>query len=173
AFGQVPGGFTGVRVACGIAQGIAFALENPVVPVVSLMAVAQRDADAAPEQEPVIRIVVQDARMGEVYLAAYSPLPEGGWSVLQAPLLLAAGDVGHWLQQACAQPGMLLPACGKIRLVGDGVSLCAGSMTCACRPEAPCNTVPRCVPMRSPWASWALSCGSSASMFPRSRPRPC
>lgn len=126
AFGQGPGGFTGLRVACGIAQGIAFALEIPVVPVVSLMAVAQRDADAAPEQEPVIRIVVQDARMGEVYLAAYSPLPEGGWSVLQAPLLLAAGDVGHWLQQACAQPGMLLPACGKIRLVGDGVSLCAG-----------------------------------------------
>src|SRR5690606_11689030 len=43
AFGQGPGGFTGLRVACGVAQGIAFALEIPVVPVDSLMAVAHRD----------------------------------------------------------------------------------------------------------------------------------
>src|SRR5690606_17705028 len=38
AFGQGPGGFTGLRVACGVAQGLAYALGIPVVPIDSLMA---------------------------------------------------------------------------------------------------------------------------------------
>jgi tRNA threonylcarbamoyladenosine biosynthesis protein TsaB len=49
AFGQGPGGFTGLRVACGVAQGMAFALDIPVVPVPSLLAVAQRGDARAPE----------------------------------------------------------------------------------------------------------------------------
>ncbi|HCP77111.1 MAG TPA: tRNA (adenosine(37)-N6)-threonylcarbamoyltransferase complex dimerization subunit type 1 TsaB, partial [Pusillimonas sp.] len=40
AFGQGPGGFTGLRVACGVAQGIAYALGVPVVPVPTLQAIA-------------------------------------------------------------------------------------------------------------------------------------
>src|SRR5690625_3624126 len=43
AFGQGPGGFTGLRVACGVAQGIAFALGLPVIPIVSLHAAAVRE----------------------------------------------------------------------------------------------------------------------------------
>ncbi|HLU00401.1 MAG TPA: tRNA (adenosine(37)-N6)-threonylcarbamoyltransferase complex dimerization subunit type 1 TsaB [Burkholderiaceae bacterium] len=124
AFGQGPGGFTGLRVACGIAQGMAFALEIPVVPVGSLMAVAQRDADAAPEAAQLARVVLQDARMGEIYLAAYAPEDQGGWSVIQSPMLLAAADVPLWLEQLEANAGVL-PANGVVRLVGDGLSLCA------------------------------------------------
>ncbi|MCD0505604.1 tRNA (adenosine(37)-N6)-threonylcarbamoyltransferase complex dimerization subunit type 1 TsaB, partial [Bordetella petrii] len=42
AFGQGPGGFTGLRVACGVAQGMGLALGVPVVPVVSHLAVAEQ-----------------------------------------------------------------------------------------------------------------------------------
>src|SRR3546814_9230531 len=42
AFGQGPGGFTGLRVACGVAQGMGLALQVPVVPVVSHLAVAEQ-----------------------------------------------------------------------------------------------------------------------------------
>ncbi len=122
AFGQGPGGFTGLRVACGVAQGMAFALEIPVVPVPSLMAVAQRDLESGQSDASAARVVIQDARMGELYLAAYAPLKEGGWSTLQAPLLLAATDIGLWLQRAAQMPG-LLPG-GQLRIVGDGLTLC-------------------------------------------------
>lgn len=63
AFGAGPGAFTGVRVACGVAQGLAFGANLPVVAVNTLTAIAQ-----ASKQDKVI--VCQDARMGEVYHAA-------------------------------------------------------------------------------------------------------
>jgi len=68
AFGSGPGSFTGVRTACGIAQGLAFGSNLPVVPVVTLdaMALACHQQHAAAEVLAVI-----DARMGEVYWAQY------------------------------------------------------------------------------------------------------
>src|SRR5690554_4260234 len=122
AFGQGPGGFTGLRVACGVAQGMAFALQIPVVPVASPMAVAQRDADARPDANGAIRVIVQDARMGELYLAAYTQSEPQVWSVLQAPMLLGAADFPLWLDHAGASH--TLPAGSVLRLVGDGLPLC-------------------------------------------------
>ncbi|EUJ09680.1 universal bacterial protein YeaZ [Methylophilaceae bacterium 11] len=69
AFGAGPGAFTGVRVACGVAQGLAFGANLPVVGVHTLMAVAQ-----ASGQDKVI--VCQDARMGEVYFAVYEKVTD-------------------------------------------------------------------------------------------------
>ncbi len=68
AFGSGPGSFTGVRTACGIAQGLAFGSNLPVVPVVTLdaMALACHQQQGAPEV-----LAVLDARMGEVYWAQY------------------------------------------------------------------------------------------------------
>jgi len=64
AFGAGPGSFTGVRVACGVAQGLGFGANVPVVGVNVLTALAQAsDADRV--------IVATDARMKEVYHAAY------------------------------------------------------------------------------------------------------
>lgn len=124
AFGQGPGGFTGLRVACGVAQGIGFALQIPVVPVPSLMAVAQRDSEAAPAQaQSAIRVVVQDARMGELYVAAYAPQGDDRWSTVQAPMLLAAEDLELWVSRlagASAASGHEL----RLRLIGDGLHLC-------------------------------------------------
>ncbi|MBS0439146.1 MAG: tRNA (adenosine(37)-N6)-threonylcarbamoyltransferase complex dimerization subunit type 1 TsaB [Proteobacteria bacterium] len=66
AVGRGPGAFTGVRLAIAVSQGLALALDIPVVPVSSLAALAQD----APVSEASILAVI-DARMGEVYAGAF------------------------------------------------------------------------------------------------------
>ena len=67
AVGRGPGAFTGVRLAVALAQGIALALDRPVLPV-STLAVLAAGAPAAAGDRIVAAI---DARMGEVYLGAF------------------------------------------------------------------------------------------------------
>ncbi|HZW12505.1 MAG TPA: tRNA (adenosine(37)-N6)-threonylcarbamoyltransferase complex dimerization subunit type 1 TsaB [Noviherbaspirillum sp.] len=88
AFGAGPGAFTGVRTACGAAQGLAFGLDLPVIPVVTLEAMAQacRESFAASEV-----LVLLDARMEEVYWAQYRY--DGGWQVVTAPTLSSPEEV--------------------------------------------------------------------------------
>ena len=68
AFGRGPGSFTGVRIGAGAAQGIALAIDCPVVPVSNLAAIAQRTYRELGEERVLTAI---DARMGEVYWGAY------------------------------------------------------------------------------------------------------
>jgi tRNA threonylcarbamoyladenosine biosynthesis protein TsaB len=68
-FGRGPGSFMGVRIAAGIAQGIAFAWDLPVVPISTLAAIAQT-AYAETGAGRVLSAI--DARMNEVYWGAYS-----------------------------------------------------------------------------------------------------
>lgn len=83
AFGQGPGSFTGLRIACGMAQGLALGAGLPVVPVPSFIALA--------EQANASRVIVAlDARMGETYLAAYSRMG-GDWQAAIEPGLYTQG----------------------------------------------------------------------------------
>lgn len=78
-FGKGPGSFTGVRIACGVAQGLALGADVKVVGVCTLEALAQ-----ASGHDRVIAAL--DARMGELYLAAYEKR-DGSWFAAMEPCL--------------------------------------------------------------------------------------
>lgn len=101
AFGAGPGSFTGVRTACGVAQGLAFGLDLPVLPLITLEAMAEacRAKSGATEV-----LAVLDARMNEVYWAQYRF--DGVWRVVAEPVLSAPE-----LVQPVAAAG--LAACGN------------------------------------------------------------
>lgn len=120
AFGQGPGGFTGLRVACGVAQGLAVALNIPVLPVDSLCAVAVQQAGAEPTG---VQVVLQDARMHEVYAAAYQ-IQGDDWVTLQAPALIARQDIAAWVERESAAWSM--QAGGAWTVHGDAVAVFDG-----------------------------------------------
>ena len=67
-FGRGPGSFTGLRIACGVVQGIAFAADIPVAPISCLAALAQA---AYIEYSAKKVLATIDARMNEVYWGCY------------------------------------------------------------------------------------------------------
>jgi len=91
AFGAGPGSFTGLRVACGVAQGLAFGIDRPLLPVGSLESMALACG------EPRV-IACLDARMGEIYFAAFEraavPVTD-----------LATGRAHCLIEARVAQPG--------------------------------------------------------------------
>jgi tRNA threonylcarbamoyladenosine biosynthesis protein TsaB len=144
AFAAGPGSFTGLRVACGVAQGLAFAHDLPVVPVGTLEAMALASGGQRV-------IVLLDARMGEVYHGLFAagvalappavcppsllPVPEStGW--LACGNGLAAHPLLRQRLAACVdvwQPG-LMPDAGAVAHLavaclarGEGVDAAAAA----------------------------------------------
>jgi tRNA threonylcarbamoyladenosine biosynthesis protein TsaB len=106
AFGRGPGAFTGVRIAVGLAQGLAFGADLPLVPVSDLAALARlaldrhaTDARSAPTAvTPATALVCLDARMNEVYWAEARARADGGVELvaerLGSPVSVELGDAG-------------------------------------------------------------------------------
>jgi tRNA threonylcarbamoyladenosine biosynthesis protein TsaB len=92
-FGAGPGSFTGLRTACAVVQGLALGAQRPVLPVDSLLAVAE-DARhrACPDASTLQVVALLDARMDEMYCAHYAYV-EGQWQVLQDSYLLRPEDL--------------------------------------------------------------------------------
>lgn len=118
AFGAGPGAFTGMRLACGVAQGIGLAAAIPLVAVCSLEALA---LDAP--QGPVLALT--DARMGEVYCGAYR-VHEAGVEQIQGPACMPPEEVvcppgmGWWaIGSALAVYGQRLPKALVENLAGQ------------------------------------------------------
>ena len=133
AFGVGPGAFTGLRVACGAAQGLAVAGDIPLIPLTSLETMA-----AASGGERVLALL--DARMGEVYAGAY--VHSAGEYLLQgeirvsAPLAVALPEASGWL------------ACGN--------ALTAYPALLPCLHEAGCSVIPDILPQAGVLARLAV-----------------
>jgi tRNA threonylcarbamoyladenosine biosynthesis protein TsaB len=102
-FGSGPGSFTGLRTACSVAQGLAFGTNVPVLPVDSLLAVAEEARHVGLQAHT--RLVVTallDARMDEMYAATYS-WEVGQWTELQCSALLKPEDLRQFPAGATTQ----------------------------------------------------------------------
>ncbi len=102
AFGRGPGAFTGLRTACAVAQGLALGAALPLLPVDSLMLVAE-GVRVEQRQAPADIDVVMDARMGELYAGRYRWIA-GRWECVAAPALLT-------LEALHARWALLPPRC--------------------------------------------------------------
>lgn len=102
AVGRGPGAFTGVRLGVSVAQGLAFALDLPVMPVSSLAALAMQ----APDDDAGILALI-DARMGEVYAGAFKRGADG--------LVVAMDD-----ERVCAPQELSWPSATAWSVIGSG-----------------------------------------------------
>jgi tRNA threonylcarbamoyladenosine biosynthesis protein TsaB len=85
AFGAGPGTFTGLRIGCGVAQGLAYGAGLPVIGVGTLLALALGSGDSRV-------LCCLDARMHQVYHAAYERT-DRGWVTVHAPALYDPAEV--------------------------------------------------------------------------------
>jgi tRNA threonylcarbamoyladenosine biosynthesis protein TsaB len=143
-FGRGPGSFTGLRTACAVAQGLAFGADLPVLPVDTLLAVAEEarwaqvQAGLLAAEAHLTVLALLDARMDEVYSAAYHWQPaqkaqEGGRWQAAAPLQVSAPE------NIPSSESLALPEGSALLLAGNafaayGERLFSGKLT-----------VPRCV----------------------------
>ncbi|WP_308518387.1 tRNA (adenosine(37)-N6)-threonylcarbamoyltransferase complex dimerization subunit type 1 TsaB, partial [uncultured Stenotrophomonas sp.] len=109
ALSRGPGAFTGVRLAIAIAQGIALALDRPLLPVSTLQVLALR----APAEETQILSAI-DARMGELYVARFERV-DG---------LPVARDA----ERVCAPSAVVVPEGLPAYGAGTGFAAAAGAL---------------------------------------------
>jgi tRNA threonylcarbamoyladenosine biosynthesis protein TsaB len=123
-FGRGPGSFTGLRTACAVAQGLAFGADVPVLPVDTLLAVAEEARCEQYKAGHILRdasltvLALLDARMDEVYSAAYR------WQATS----WAAGHVqGRWQEilplRVCAPEKILTPQSDLLVLAGNALAV--------------------------------------------------
>jgi tRNA threonylcarbamoyladenosine biosynthesis protein TsaB len=150
-YGRGPGAFTGLRTACAVAQGLGFALGRPVLPVDSLLIVAEDARLQAGAEDGFELWVAMDARMGEVYAGAYRRAG-GHWQCRSAPALYTL-DALHraW---AAAPPA----AVAGSALAAFGERLATGAAACW-----PCEADRAGALLRCTQALWSAGAGVDAA----------
>lgn len=154
AYGQGPGAFTGLRAACSTAQGLAWGAGLPVLPIDTLMAVAE-DARARAGARDVW--VAMDARMGEIFAGRYR-WSDAGWATLVAPALvtpdalaaLCASHPSGWLAgSALGEHAARLQCRPEVTLDPDAgprahaLLACARAAWARDKPLDPADAIPR------------------------------
>ncbi|GAB7228287.1 tRNA (adenosine(37)-N6)-threonylcarbamoyltransferase complex dimerization subunit type 1 TsaB [Vibrio rotiferianus] len=95
AFGRGPGSFTGVRIGIGIAQGLAFGADLPMIGVSTLAAMAQGSYRRHGTTDVAVAI---DARMSEVYWARYTRQENGEWAGVDAECVIPPARLAEEVQ---------------------------------------------------------------------------
>jgi tRNA threonylcarbamoyladenosine biosynthesis protein TsaB len=150
AFGRGPGAFTGLRTACAVAQGLAFGAGKPVLPIDSLLAVAEdaRGAGLAPTR--VWALI--DARMDQIYGAEYERV-DGRWSTRVAPFLTD-----------CAALAELWRADPPQAVAGNALVVFAGQLATADAVLAPLATPSALAMLRLAELAWAEGAAVDAAL---------
>lgn len=135
AFGRGPGAFTGLRTACSAAQGLAFGADRPVVPLDTLMAVAESARERARTTDVW---VAMDARMNEIYAGHYR-YAAGAWQTVVAPALYSVDDLhARWRDMPPGSIAGTAPAAfgtrldvGRASVIADAVPGGLALLACA------------------------------------------
>ena len=131
AFGRGPGSFTGLRTACSVAQGLAFGAGVPVLPVDTLLAVAEEARHHSANASVHYRVLaLLDARMDEVYAANYE-FNSGLWLQYEGYSLIRPENIG-----------IGLPEDSQGLVAGDGWVM-AGNAFAVYADRLPTSSVPR------------------------------
>lgn len=139
AFGAGPGAFTGLRVACGTAQGLGWALEKPLVAVRNLEAMA---VAALADRETGTKVFVAvDARMNECYCAVFEKTSDGVACTLEEHLLkpetIAAAVKEHASGLCCGNAFTVYPeARGEDLRIIEGIEVADAEMLLPLASEA-------------------------------------
>ncbi|HEY3520166.1 MAG TPA: tRNA (adenosine(37)-N6)-threonylcarbamoyltransferase complex dimerization subunit type 1 TsaB [Rhodanobacteraceae bacterium] len=153
AVGRGPGAFTGVRLAISVAQGLAFALDLPVVTISSLAALAMQ----APRNRATTLAVI-DARMGEVYVGAFAFDPDGLVQPLDEERVTRAED-------------LLLPHAENWNVIGSGWDAYRDALL-ACLPSPPAWSEGERYPQARDVARLALPRFEAGNVVPPERALP-
>lgn len=162
AFDAGPGGFTRVRVACALSQGLALGAGLRLAPINSLETIALAVGGEGESDSAVSIAVCMDARMGECYVGRFQVDQKGVQS--EGPVELVAGDrLGEWLTRRNAPlnhqmmiagdglgryPETSVPELARVVGLPDGVALCHALLTLAWQTTcwlAPDQTAPHYV----------------------------
>ena len=142
-FGCGPGSFTGLRTACAVAQGLAWGAAVPVLPVDTLLALAEQARfDHAPEAPNCQVLALLDARMDEIYVGGYG-FSQGVWQQTRAPALVRPEQVptdvgsllaGHLpetyvarLPAGAGRPAPALPTAGALLRLAPALLAAGGA----------------------------------------------